>query len=37
MIKQLIITRKNRTYDNGEMGFSDYVVSIEIIDCRIEE
>ena len=29
MIKQLIITRKNRTYDNGEMGFSDYVTEYE--------
>lgn len=29
MIKQLIITRKNRTYDNGEMGFSEYVTEYE--------
>lgn len=29
MIKQLILTRKNRTYDNGEMGFSDYVTEYE--------
>ena len=29
MIKQLIVTRKSRTYDNGEMGFSDYVTEYE--------
>lgn len=29
MIKQLMMIRKKRTYDNGEMGFSDYVTEYE--------
>ena len=29
MIKQLMMIRKSRTYDNGEMGFSDYVTEYE--------
>lgn len=29
MIKQLIMIRKRRTYDDGVMGFSDYVTEYE--------
>ena len=29
MIKQLMMIRKKKTYDNGEMGFSDYVTEYE--------
>ena len=36
MIEQLMMIRKKRTYDNGEMGFSDYVTEYEYFDDFVD-